>query len=151
MVSPLKCGVRWTNDNYLIKKKQKLQHIKYMWTYTFKKQQQNLDMSFLRYLFSHPKVTFNAFWCYSTRVLQWTHFSLSAKWTLTHTHICTEDINVSQVTSISQMLWACFKAQGIPWQESRSTFGRNFPISKSALLDLNKMARPTCLALVTSF
>lgn len=78
-------------------------------------------------------------------------FHPSAERTDLYTHICSKDINVSQVTSISQMLWVCFEAQGIPWQESRSTFKRNFPISKSALLDLNKRPGPTCLALVTPF
>lgn len=79
------------------------------------------------------------------------HFSPSAKCTDWYIHVCSKDINVSQVTSISQMLWAPFKAQGIPWQETSSTFRRNFPISKSALLDPNKRAGPTCLAPVTSF
>lgn len=66
--------------------------------------------------------------------------------------MCSDDIYAPRVTSISQTLWACFKAQGIPWQGSRSVFRRNFSdFQKSALLDVNARAGRTRLAPATSF
>lgn len=88
-----------------------------------------------------------------------THFSLNSfhprlqkKKRQADVRMCSDDIYASRVTSISQMLRACFKAQGIPWQGSHSVFRRNFSdFQKSALLDVNVRAGRTRLALATSF
>lgn len=99
--------------------------------------------------FSHLQVDFS-----SKEVLQWTRFfSLqfifpSLQNGETKIHIWSKDkcltgnINLSNVMSL---------LRGILWQESRSIFRRNFPISKSALLDLNGRAGSIRLALATFF
>lgn len=121
----------------------------------------NLDMSFIRHSFSHLKVAHSnhfsvGLWdFYSRHIFFSLHQFISPRLQngQTNTHTCApKDINVSQVTSISQMLWACFKARGIPWQESHSTFRRNFfRFQNQHCWIWIGRAGPTRLALVTSF